>query len=70
MSTFGKIPVNMWTACVEVRKQGAIGDFQQGFFTTRAEPADIRRYIADDIAAAGLELRAILWIGRITGEEK
>jgi hypothetical protein len=62
----GKVPTNMWTACVEVRTQGAIGVYHQHLLTVRAEPRDIQRYIFEDLAFLKLEPRFILWIGKVT----
>ena len=52
---------NFWKIVVEVRKVGAIGEFSELTRYVRAEAIDIERYVFDDLAAEGLEPRAIIF---------
>jgi len=56
-----KIPTNTWLALVETRKEGSDGVFELTARSTRAEAADVNRYLIEDCHLDGLEPRAIVY---------
>ncbi len=54
-----KFPANTWEVVVEVRLQGAQGNFYPMTRTIRAEERDIARFVSEDCGLDELEVRFI-----------
>ena len=61
-----RVPTNMWTAEVLIRKKGALGKPYPFYITVRAEERDINRFIIETLDTEDLELMGTNWIGRIS----
>ncbi len=69
LMTNRKVPGDFWTACVMVRKQGAIGVFFPEYFTVRATRQQVVDFVMEDVRAEGYEPSHIKWYGRIIAED-
>jgi hypothetical protein len=61
-----RVPTNMWTAEVLVRKQGAIGKPWPFYITVRAEERDIDSLIIEELGTEDLEFMGLNWIGKVS----
>jgi hypothetical protein len=61
-----RVPTNMWTAEVLVRKKGAIGKPWLHHVTVHAEERDINSFMMETLDMEGLEFMGINWIGKVS----